>query len=220
MQMKAFWPNWQVIGETTPQAAMQRLRSLAEPGAHLPNLVSVDLGLPPDANRPWVGLKLLKEIQHNFGGIRLVVHSSLAVVDEVMHTILAVPASYVQIRDSESVLAFAIMMPFLARGYLVYSSTPGSQFPRAVVTAPDPLSHDDWELLALIAQTDPHLTLEDIAERLHVDTSRISQRVRTIAQRLDPQFIQVDSSRTYEPHKFRPKLDEFYRSYCARFGRS
>jgi DNA-binding NarL/FixJ family response regulator len=210
-------PFWTVEVTRNPEETITRLREMM--GNRLPDIVSVDLGLDPDPNQPWIGLKLLRELQRSFGGLRLVVHSAQPVNNEVLHEIMALPASYILTRDDDAVMALVTMLPLLARGFLIFSSQPASRFPQAIVTRPDPLKDEDWELLKHLA-TPPYRPYAEIGKDIGFTERAIASRAQRMAVTLnDKGFIDIDHDSGTDPNRYRPKLQQFYREHRVRYNR-
>jgi DNA-binding NarL/FixJ family response regulator len=213
--------RWQIQSARSSGEALEQLRDMS---ANLPDLVSVDLGLPPDRDNPRIGLELLSKIHQDYGGLHLAVHSQLGVTPQTLHKILLIPASYIQIYDPHAVQTFATTLPLMAKGYVIYSPTPTADIPKALVVKPDPLDDEEWVVLRYLIK-EPPLPYQEIADRLHdagrplTTSGAVQNRITTIVEKLNGKFIQVDVSEKTTPYKYRPHLKSFYEEYHDRYGR-
>jgi DNA-binding NarL/FixJ family response regulator len=212
LEINRVLPDWDVEKTTGPDDTLQLFARL-EP--RIPSVVSVDLGLDPDPDRPAVGLRLLRELRSKFGGVPLAVHTAQQVEARVLHEIVTIPASYVRIRDRNGVEAFVRMLPFLAEGFVVYSPSVASRLPNAIVVKPDPLEPDHWKVLALLAKG---LTYEAVAETLGVTSGAIQARVTRMSEVLEERgFVEPAETET-EQKKLKQLLLDFYRDNHVRYG--
>ena len=170
---------WEIDICTTPEDAWDRLLRLSEAGL-LPNVVSIDLGLADLPNEPDRGLALLEKIRKKWEGLPLVIHSNLDVEINMVRTVVAQNASYIFLRDERDAEGFVTMLPFVARGFLVYSPTPSARLAQVLNTKPNPFhDHDDyWEMMELLERG---LTYGDIGDRLSVASRTIKAWVKKVA---------------------------------------
>ena len=219
-QLQEFWPHWRVLQTLNIDDTMSKLQEMAN---HPPDLVSVDLGLETREDDPYFGLRLLRMINEQYHGIPLAVHSSLPPNPETTHAIIAIPASYIRVRDTAAVTAYCAVMPFLCNGFMVYSPATAARFGDSVAVKPDPLNNDDWDLLKMLAQINPPLTYAQIANSYLLTEQTITSHVARIAHKLIDssygQELDLHEDSGTEPGKYREKCAMFYERYHSRFGR-
>jgi DNA-binding NarL/FixJ family response regulator len=187
-------------------------------GSGRPHMVSVDLGLPPDEEGITVGLQLLQTIHERFNSLPLAVHSLKQVKDYALHQIITTPASYISLQD-ESFEAFAMVLPLMMQGYLVFSPKTALMFPSAIVSnqQTDPLQDDEWEVLRMMAQG---LTYKAIGDVLHFEETAMWPKVHKIAAKLKRRgFIDVTMDSNPDPRRYKNPLTNFYNEHHVRYGR-
>jgi CheY-like chemotaxis protein len=218
------WPGWKVQCVDSADGALVTLHEMANTTG-LPDVISVDLALDESMD-PMVGLEVLRQVNDKYrGSVRLVVHSSLGLKQleaEYLHKIMAVPASYVTLQNPDAGVAFAMTLPLIAAGYLVYSQYPASLFPTAIAIVSDPLRNDDdWRLLKILHDHQDK-RIEDIGrlDGVNLVKSSVEARMRSIAEKLyEARFIDVKPGGASVPDKFRKPLVQFWVDHHVRFGR-
>jgi DNA-binding NarL/FixJ family response regulator len=206
--------HWQVdVAETEEQ--LNTLITLAFP--RLPTLVSIDLGLPPAPSSQEYGLELLQRVHQKYEGLKLMVHSQMNPTPYAAQLIMAIPASYVCIGSNADIEAFVDMLPWIAKGFKVYSPSVASILGQVIVIRPDPLADEEWKIVARVARG---LTNPRIAEELTRAESAIAEKIQVIARRLNSLgFIRVDIDGRSQPNRYRGELKRFYDEYAVRYGR-
>ncbi len=221
-------PQWQVIIERDHQVAMSRLRQMS---MRLPNVISVDLGLPPRTDDPDVGLGVVREIRRLFGSARVAVHSQLKDVQaNVLHELVGLGVSYIRMRDSKPEEAFATTLPWLAEGYIIFSPSVAVKFPDILPERPDPWNIYQWRIGQLVATG---LTYDAIATEITLErydatqdeTKTVStQAVQSMIQKMAVQlqnagFLQLPrtSESSSRSNIYRPLVEKFYRDYHVKY---
>jgi DNA-binding NarL/FixJ family response regulator len=179
-----------------------------------PDVISVDLGLPPEPERTIIGLRLLRELRSKFTLVPLAVHSGLQVEPGVLHELARIPASYIRIHDTDGVEAFAQMLPFIAQGFVIYSPSVAALLPTAIVVKPDPLDPKHWEVLELLSKG---YTYERAADKLSVTVGAIQARVSRMMELLEERGF-VEPGEEAEQRNLKDTLVKYYDEYHVRFG--
>lgn len=219
-------PDWRVEVVANADAAMRRLHQFSQ---NLPDLISVDLGLEPLPDAPDVGLDLLRKIRRAFGNSCLVVHSALKVEPAVLHDIVGLRASYIQLRDQrQPEQAYAVVLPLLANGYLFYSPSVASQFSEILPDRPDPLDADEWQVARLLAEGKDYdavarAVTEERFTRTNDPTYTMSMgRVQAIAREIGEKlknagFIDIAFDSNPTPNRYKPEIIAFYAKYHVKY---
>ena len=223
-------PQWQVIVESDHQMALSRLGQMSR---RLPDVISVDLGLPPRADDPDVGLGIVREIRRLFGSARVAVHSQLKEVQaSVLHELVGLGVSYIRMRDSKPEEAFVAMLPWLAEGYLIYSPSVAGKLPDILPERPDPWNEYQWKIGQLVSRG---LTYDAIATEITLErydatqdeTKTVStQAVQSMIQKMATQlqnagFLKLPraSESSSRSNIYRPIVEKFYREYHVKYRR-
>jgi DNA-binding NarL/FixJ family response regulator len=195
------------------------LQILEQSFPDMPTLVSVDLGLPPDPRSPRYGLELLQRVHEFYPGLKLAVHSSMPVTEWATQLILSIPATFISTAMDTDVHAYASMLPWIARGFLMYSPAVSDVLSRVVLQQPDPLDDMEWRIVAQIAEGQSNL---HIGDKLGYAEGTIAEKVKDIASRLNSLghiVANVDDKRSI-PNKYRDELSRFYRDNAIRYKRN
>lgn len=147
-------PDRQAIIGFVVQEVLRILNELFEKEARLPDLVSLDLGLPPDKDDPAVGLKVLSALRSKDKGLRLAVHSNLPhakLAPRVLRRVLSVGASFIVVGDLNATRDFARAIDFMLDDFVIYSTRMANMIPSLIDTC-DPLDPLDWRVCELIAR--------------------------------------------------------------------
>jgi CheY-like chemotaxis protein len=218
--------RWRVLEAESAAAGLDLLKKTFGT-ADFPDLVSVDLCLPPEDDEPSYGLALLRQIHDIYNDLPLMVHSSVNVEQDVLHTVMAMKSSFIRLgEDRESQIAFALMLPFLSRGYLLYSALPASNVPQAIRLGPDPLNSEEWDILSHLARVDPLTGQVKTIEQISIDMNRSSpwlhEKIRDVYNKLvEAEFVSAIPPGTslHASNVYRPKLEKFFNTYAGNFGR-
>lgn len=194
------------------------LHSLDDNFPLLPALVSIDLGLPPEPLSPRYGIELLEQIHQSYPGLLLVVHSKIMPIPAwASQFILSIPASYVSIALEEGTLAYAQMLPWIAKGFRFYSPAVSETLSRVVLRHPDPLDDEEWQIVELVTQG---LTNYQIATRLNYGVASVGEKIGRIGRRLKSlHYIDVNVDERPTPNRFRDAFATFYQENAVRYGR-
>jgi DNA-binding NarL/FixJ family response regulator len=207
---------WQVDILETGQQLIDRLDNNFP---DLPDLVSIDLGLPPDRFSPKYGLELLERVHQSFPGLKIVVHSGIVPIPELAaQYILSVPATYISTASDLDTQAYAHMLPWIAKGFLVYSPVVSDTLSHVVLRHPDPLDAEEWRIVELVSRG---LTNYQIAQQLNYAENTIQEKVTRIGKQLNELgHIDVDvDDRVSTPFRYREPLTHFYQENAVRYGR-
>jgi DNA-binding NarL/FixJ family response regulator len=186
----------------------------------LPDLVSIDLGLPPDRQSPRYGLELLEQVTHKFSGLKIVVHSSIVPIPErAAQFILSIPASYISTAHDLDMQAYAQMLPWIARGFRVYSPLVCDMLSRVLLHQPDPLDDEEWRIVEQIAASH---TNAQIGRDMGYAETTVAEKVARIARRLNALgHIDVNTEdRRPIPNRYREALTRFHAENATRYKRT
>lgn len=224
-------PTWQVETARTVHEAIGFLANETDKIYPSFDIVSIDLGLDDQPDKPVRGLELLRRIRNMYDGLPIVVHSIAVPPDpDTLREVLANQASYIYLLDAGDARGYIYMLPRLIQGFVVFSAKPAALIPRVVSMRPNPFPKPEyWETLALLAR--PELTYREIGSRLNVVENTIKGRVNRMARTLedlgildhfDPEFgaDQVDAADSDDDkriERLRPILVKWYHENKSRY---
>lgn len=151
-----------------------------------PDIISTDLGLPPEREVPTTGLKILTALRNKDKKWRLAVHSLLdarVITPRVLRRVVGAKASFIIVRDLVGTRDFAQSIDLVLRGFLIYSPTMANLIPW-LIDAYDPLDSLEWRISELIYEGYSYAQIgailsgipKEVAERYRFDDSKEDDR--------------------------------------------
>lgn len=199
---------WKAIRCKSPDEALRYLNEASDKG-ELPDVVSIDLGLEPKRSVPDIGLELLQAIRKRWGGLPIIVHSSLDVDESVVQKVVAQGASYYYLRES-NLKTYVDLLPYVAQGIMIFTQVPAGYLPKVANRHPDPFfDRDEWK--RTIKLLDEGLTYSQIAQRVGRTERAIMARVQRMAIKLET-LDEIDPIAETESHEpYRQAVVNWYR---------
>jgi len=181
-----------------------------------PQLISIDLGLPPKPDDVDVGLEVLQRLREIDDGQALVVHSVQRPSERIVREVFAARASFIKIHTSSQKRAFVAFLPLLAEGYLACCGTAKFAL-QACVRPNNPLQPGEWELLGRLARREKY---ESIARALGTHWQTVQNRVKDIATRLEERGLIDLNHRIHATagHVYIEPLVKFFVENAERYG--
>jgi DNA-binding NarL/FixJ family response regulator len=180
--------GWQIDVAKSPIEALNYLEEAKVGMRPLPHVISIDLGLMELIERPDYGLELLETIGNQWEGIELVVHSSIprkqgsgddGVDETTVRRVMTQGASYFYLRDQPNLLAYADMLPYVLKGYVVYSPMPALLLREIARAKPTPFVQDE-KALTTLKKLHEGKTYREIADEERLAEQTIRSRVANI----------------------------------------
>jgi DNA-binding NarL/FixJ family response regulator len=211
---------WKVIVCTSAEAALQTLIKMDAEREKLPDVVSVDLGLPPNPNDSSIGLKLLEDISSIWRGLNLTVHTAQTLKEETLRKIISLNSSCISLNDIGESKPYIELLPFVAQGYKVFSPIAGSLLTEIITMKHDPFGPNPeyWITLQALSKGDSY---KDIANTECVSERAILARVRKAVYRLIElgEIPPLAKSVDLIHDKYKRLAINWYRNNHVRFGR-
>lgn len=210
--------DWAVEIIETHKLAFDKLNDDSQRGMAVPDVISIDLGLGDKPEAADYGLELLEKIRKRWKGLPLIVHGTLVKVSEdIVRRIVAQGASYFYLGDAGDAQAFAMMLPYIAQGYVIYSPSPAARLTHIITTKPDPFikNPEYWTTLKLLNEGKRY---GDVAEIHVVGLEAIKARVKKIALTLEALNEIPQLAESSEDERFKPLVIEWYRKNRFRYG--
>lgn len=206
--------GWVVERAEDKESALRAVTSAVERNEQ-PDLVLVDLGLPPGPNDPFRGgLPLIEELRATWPPLPIGAYTALSpqnfAYDRALKRLLPRRVSLLWLRQvDERELVRAVELAW--RGYCVLSPAPADYLEQAVADRPDPLEDVEWAILKGISDDQTDREIARGLESLQHDAVR--KRVSVVKQKL----IDGGWLRDYQTH--REDLKQWYRRHHVRFSR-
>ncbi|MCP4358119.1 MAG: hypothetical protein GY796_08915 [Chloroflexi bacterium] len=180
--------GWQIIHCEDMPSTLYAYDQSEKTGEYI-DVVAMDLGLPPGKNDPLrTGLKLAKALRQRDADLPILAYTSLSppgnnLFQTLVSELLPLQISFVSLRNDDPNIVQLLDLAY--QDYVFLSPGPAGILPLALPTAPDPLSADLWQTLALLAQGKNYAEIARDLPNIGIDGVRARMtRIRSLLMEL------------------------------------